>query len=112
MQDLYAKRDEIENLLMKEADTCRKSGIQYAENLAEYRKAVRIETLKERAKGTAVGLTSDLVRGLEYVADLKQAAMSAEAVYKSSQEYINILKIRLRMVNDDIQRVWTSGGVQ
>jgi len=47
MQDLYAKRDEIENLLMKEAEICRNSGIQYAENLADYRKAVRTETLKD-----------------------------------------------------------------
>ena len=110
MQDMYAKRDEIEELLMQEVETFRRSGIKYAENEAEYRKAVRVETLKERARGTAVGLTNDLVRGLDYVADLKQASMSAEALYKSSQEAINVLKIRLRMVNEDIQRAWTSGG--
>lgn len=110
MQELYAKKDEIEALLMQEVETFRRSGIKYAENEAEYRKAVRVETLKERAKGTAVGLTNDLVRGLDYVADLKQASMSAEALYESSKEYINVLKIRLRMVNDEITRAWNSGG--
>ena len=112
MQDLYAKRDELEDLLMQEAETYLKSGIKYAENIAAYRKAIRIETLKERAKGTAATITGDLVRGIEYVADLKQAAVSSEAVYKSSQEVINILKIRLRVVEAEIQRVWNSGGNQ
>ena len=112
MQDLYRKRDELEDMLMSENDTFRRSGILFAENLAEYRKAVRVETLKERANGTPVTVTSDLVRGIPYVADLKQASMSAEAVYKSSQEAINILKIRLRIVEAEIQRAWTSGGIQ
>ena len=110
LQDLYAKRDEIERLLMEEAETFRKSGIQFAENTAEYRKAIRVETLKERAKGTPVTAISDLVRGLAYVAELNQAVISSEAVYKSSQEVINILKIRMKTVEADIQRVWTSGG--
>jgi hypothetical protein len=112
MQDLYAKRDELENLLMQEVETYRRSGIQFAENTAAYKKAVRVETLRERAKGTPVTVTGDLVRGLDYVAELKQAVISSEAVYKSSQEYINILKIRLRIVDADIQRVWNSGGYE
>lgn len=112
MQDLYAKRDELEAMLMQEVETYRRSGIQLAENQAAYRKAVRLETLKERAKGTPVTVTSDLVRGIEYVADLKQAEVSAEAVYRSSQEYINVLKIRLRIVDAEIQRTWSSGGYE
>ena len=112
MQELYQKRDELEELLMDAISTYRSSGIQHAENLASYRKAVRVETLKERAKGTPVTVTSDLVRGIPYVADLKQAELCAEAVFDSSKEYINVLKIRLRMVEAEIQRIWNSGGHQ
>ena len=110
MQDLFAERKAIIDELKLETDTMRSSGCQLARNESEYRKAVRIETLKERMEGTPVTITSDLVRGIGYVADLKEASKCAEAMYKSSQEKINVLKIRLRIVEEDINREWQSGG--
>lgn len=112
MQDLYARKNELEALLLQEASTYRQSGIQYACNESEYRKAIRVETLKERAKGTPVTVTSDLVRGLDYVAELKQASLGAEAVYKSSWELIQIYKLLYKGVDAEIQRIWNSGGYQ
>jgi len=112
MQDLYAERDEITELLMQELDTCRKSGIKYAENEAEYRKALRLAILELRADGLPVTITPDVARGIPGIADMKMARDSSEAVYKSSQEFINVLKIRLRMVNDEIARAWSNGGMQ
>ena len=109
MQDLFALREEIIGLLMEELATCRQSGIKYAENEAEYRKALRIAILNERAIGTPVTITGDLCRGREDIADMKLSRDSAEAVYKSSQEYINVLKLRLRIVEADIEREWSSG---
>ena len=110
MQDLYATRYEIEQQLMEELTTCRNSGIQYAENEAEYRKALRIEILKERMDGTPVTIIGDICRGKEAIANLKMARDASEAVYKSSQEAINALKLRLRMVEADIQRDWGTRG--
>ena len=111
MQELIDKRNELERLLEDELATCRRSGIQLAENEAAYRKALRVEILKERAKGTPVSIISDLCRGMEHRAELKLARDSADAVYKASQEAINVRKLRLRMVDADIQRIWNSGGI-
>lgn len=111
MQDLFEKRDELERLLEEELETCRRSGVQLAENEAKYRKSLRLEILKERAKGTPVSIIGDLCRGMEHIADLKQARDSSEAVYKASQEAINVRKLRLRMVDAEIQRIWNSGGI-
>lgn len=108
MQDLYAERNAIVDELVKETDTMRNSGCQYAHNESEYRKAIRIETLNERMEGTPVTVISDLVRGIPYVAELRDTLKCSEAMYKSSQEKINVLKLRLRIVEEDINRMWSS----
>lgn len=112
MQALYAKRDELERLLVEALDECRRSGIKLAENEAEYRKALRIEITEARANGVPVTIISDMCRGIPYIADLKQARDSAEAIYKASQEAINVNKLRIRMVDAEIQRTWNSGGYE
>lgn len=112
MQDLIARRDEILDELSKEVGLMRSSGQQLAENEAKYRMRIRTETLLERSEGTPATLVRDLVRGIREVAELKQQAMCSEALYKSSQEKINVLKLELRTVEADIQREWNSGGYQ
>lgn len=111
MQDLAAQIDELTELMTQELDNCRKSGVQLAENEAEYRKMLRIEILAERAKGTPVTVIGDICRGKEAIADAKLRRDTSEALYKASQEAINVYKIRLRMLNAQVQRIWTSGGV-
>lgn len=111
MQDLYGQLDELTDLLMQELETCKTSGCQYAENEAEYRKALRLAILEERARGTAVTITSDLCRGRPDIAELKRLRDCSEAIYKASQEAINVYKLRIRMVDAQIARVWSSGGV-
>lgn len=112
MQDSLARRAEIIDELQSETDIMRNSGCQLAHNIRDYRIAIRKETLSERMKGTPATVTSDIVRGIPYVAELKDACLCAEAMYKSSQEKINVLKLELRTVEADIQRDWTSGGYQ
>lgn len=112
MQDLYAQLDELTSDLMQELEVCKSSGCQYAENEAEYRKALRISILEERQKGTPVTITSDLCRGRPDIAELKRLRDCSEAIYKASQEAINVYKLRIRIINEQITRVWNSGNTQ
>ena len=84
MQDLYGEREQLFDQLMQELEALRRTGQQYAENEAEYRKALRIAILEERSKGTPVTVISDLCRGREDIAELKQRRDCAEALYKAS----------------------------
>lgn len=111
MQELYEQLDDLTDQLMAELDVCKTSGCQYAENEAEYRKALRLAILEERERGTAVTITSDLCRGRPDIAELKRLRDCSEAIYKASQEAINVYKLRIRMVDAQITRVWNSGGV-
>lgn len=99
---MYAQREEL--------DTLRRTGQQYAENEADYRKALRIAILEERSKGTPVTIIGDLCRVREEIAEKKQLRDCAEALYKASSEAIMALKLRIKTVDADIQRTWTSGG--
>lgn len=110
MQDLYGEREQLFDQLMQELEALRRTGQQYAENEAEYRKALRIAILEERSKGTPVTVISDLCRGRPDIAEKKQLRDCAEALYKASNEAIMALKLRIKVVDADIQRAWTSGG--
>lgn len=110
MQDLYGEREQLFDQLMQELEALRRTGQQYAENEAEYRKALRIAILEERSKGTPVTVISDLCRGREDIAEKKQLRDCAEALHKASSEAIMAIKLRIKIVDADIQRTWTSGG--
>ena len=111
MQDLFGQLDDLTDQLMEELETCRTSGCQYAENEAEYRKALRIAILEERERGTPATITSDLCRGRPDIAEKKRLRDCSEAIYKASQEAINVYKLRIRMLDAQITRVWNSGNV-
>ena len=71
---------------------------------------LRIAILEERDKGTPVTVISDVCRGREDIAELKRLRDCSEAIYKASQEAVNVLKLRIRVLNDEIDREWNSGG--
>ena len=84
MQALTEELDELTDRLEAELKTCKESGCQYAENEAEYRKALRIAILNERQKGTPVTIIGDVCRGQEQIAEAKRRRDCSEAIYKAS----------------------------
>lgn len=111
MQELSRELDELTDRLERELATCRASGCQFAQNESEYRKLLRIEMLQERERGTPVTIIGDVCRGKEQIAEAKRRRDCSEAIYRSSQEAINVLKLRIRMVDAQMTRVWNSGNV-
>ena len=49
--------------------------------------------------------------GCQYAAEAKRRRDCSEAIYKASQEAINVIKLRIRMVDAQITRIWNSGDV-
>ena len=108
--DLQQERKELEERLMQEIEAYEKSGCQLAKNEAEYRKALRVEILLERANKTPVSIVSDICRGKPEIAELKLNRDCSEAVYSASKEAIHAIKLRLRILDEEITREWNSGG--
>lgn len=110
MEDLFWKVQELCELNEERVKALRSSGVQLAENEAEYRKALRIEILKERAKGTPVTIIGDLVRGLPHISELRLKRDTAEAVYWSIREEVNVNQLRIRVLDNQLGREWGQAG--
>ena len=111
MVELHEELDELTDRLERELETCRTSGCALARNEQAYRTALRLAILEERRKGTPATVTGDLCRGREDIAALRCQRDCSEAIYRASQEAINVLKLRIRMVDAQITRIWNSGNV-
>lgn len=68
----------------QEAENVRKAGYEVARWQTEYRKLVSTHTAELRTGGTPVTITSDLVRGMEDVAEAHEKWLCAEADLKAS----------------------------
>lgn len=89
-----------------------KSQVEYKDNLIEsakkdreYRKLYSQELLKEREKGIQVSILSDVCRGKEEIINARTESNIADGLAKASLEKINILKIEIRIIEDEIQAI-------
>lgn len=108
--DLFTRIEELCDLNEQRVQDMRSAGVTHAENEAEYRKAKRIATLKERAKGTPVSLIRDLVQGDEHIAELKLKSDAAGEVRESIKEEIQVNKIRIATLREQLAREWSLAG--
>lgn len=114
MDDLFGRIEELCDLNERRVQDLRSTGVKYAENEAEYRSALRVAILQERSRGTPVTIIGDLVRGDPRIAELRVNRDASEAVYKSIQEEINVNKLRIRVLDNQLAREWgqlAQGGV-
>ena len=86
----------------------RKTGSDFAEAERDYKILLRREALKLRDGGLAVGLIDKTVYGIPEVAAARFARDVAEATYKANQESINVLKLQIRILDNQIAREWGS----
>lgn len=84
-------------------------GRDYAEAESKYRTALAVEMLRLRdEEGYPVTLVPDLARGKPEVARLKVDRDCKESLYKSALEAINVNKIRVKILEQQLDREWKS----
>lgn len=86
----------------------RKTGTEFAEAERDYKILLRQEALKLKDGGMAVTLIDKAVYGSKTVADARFKRDVAEATYKANQESINVLKLQIRILDNQIAREWGS----
>lgn len=103
-------------LKMQELDTAlkslRKTGSAYAEAERNYRVALRQKALTLKDDGMAIGMITLTVYGVPEIAELRFRRDTAEAVYKANQEAINVIKLELRIISEQINREWGNDGTE
>lgn len=105
--DLY---EEITRLI-KELDLSvrqlRKSGTDYAQTEKDYKVCLRQEALKLRAdENMPVTLINQIIYGVPEVAKLRFERDVKEAVYEANKEAINSIKLKLRILEGQLNREW------
>ena len=108
--DLLQELWKINDLLTKALGEYKQRGREYAKAQRDYRVLLRQTILRLRADGTAVTIISDLARGDEKVAEAKEQEVITETLYKSCQEAINVYKMQMRLLQEQINKEYTNGG--
>lgn len=83
-------------------------GVTAAEKEKAYKIALRQEALRLRAEGMAVGLIDKVAPG--GVAEERFERDAADAYYKAAQENVLVLKLQIRILDNQISREWGANG--
>ena len=106
--DLYNELMQLTKELDISVKQLRTSGSDYAKAYTDYRIALAQELVRVRNDGTPVSLCSDLARGNREVARLKFQEISKEAIYKANLESINAIKLRIKVIENQIDKEYTN----
>lgn len=105
--DLFSDIQELINKLNVSIKTLAKNGKALAEAERDYKITLRQEALKLRQeKNMAVTLINQIIYGIPQVADKRFKRDIAEAMYNTNQEYINTLKLQIRVLESQLSREW------
>ena len=102
--ELELKINKLSELLDKAIKELKNTGKDYAEAYTSYRIALAKELLKLKDEGMAITLAGDIARGKPEIARLKFNEISKEAIYKANLESINATKLRIKIIEEQIQR--------
>ncbi len=105
-QDLQIEMAEIKNLLNTALSESKKRGRALAEGEKIYRMELAKKMLIERDKGTPVTIISDVCRGDENISQLRFERDILESDYRSALEAINVYKLEIKSLENQIQREW------
>lgn len=105
--DLYEQITKFINELDISVRQLRKSGSDLAEAEQKYKICLREEALKLRAeKNMPVTLINQIIYGVPEVANLRFDRDVKEAVYQANLEAINSIKLKLRILENQLNREW------
>lgn len=107
--DLVNELNDLCNKLTVSGRQMQKYGNELAEAERDYKVCLREEALRLRTtKDMPVTLINQVVYGVPEVAEKRFKRDVAETMYKTAQESINTLKLKIRILDAQISREWGS----
>lgn len=108
--DLYEDILKLMAELTSSIKVLKSNGQELAEAERDYKITLRTEALKLRADNTPVTLINQIIYGVPAVADLRLKRDIAQAKYEANKEHINVTKLKLRVLENQLAREWGSAG--
>lgn len=104
-------QDELQNtIMMADASlkTLKSTSRQFVEAEKEYKTLLRLECLKLKEEGMAIGMIDKTCYGLDNVAAARAKAHLAEMTYEANKEAMQWYKLKARLLDNQIQREWNN----
>lgn len=108
--ELYDELTKLTNQLETSIKMLRQNGTAYAQAEKDYKILLRTECLRLRDEGMAIGMIDKTCYGIPAVAEARYRRDCADAVYTANKEAINSIKLRMRLVENQLQREWSATG--
>ena len=102
--DLITERETKAKQLDKAILDLRQNGSAYAQAEKDYKILLRIECLKLRDEGMAIGMIDKTCYGIPSVADARYKRDIAQTTYEANKEAVLSLKLQLRLIDNQIGR--------
>ena len=103
-QELEQKRNDLDISIKR----LRTHGNDLAQAEHDYKVAVSKEALKLRDEKMAVGMISLVIYGIKEIATLRLKRDIAQVMYDANLEHINVMKLQLRIIENQLKREWES----
>lgn len=110
MQDLMSEMNRMKDDLHKSMRMLRQNGENLAkkENAYQVKKAQAVLVMKSQgATSTEINLT---IKGQPEVSEALFERDMAKVMYEANQEHINVVKLELRVLENQIAREWSNNG--
>lgn len=102
--DLYIELGEKRNNLDKAIDTLANNGYDLAAKERDYKIAINKKALELRTEDAPVTLINTIIYGYEDIAKLRFERDIAQVKYNSNLEYINTIKLQIRILENQLSR--------
>jgi hypothetical protein len=104
--DLYNDILGLMEQLTKSIAVLKQNGVKLAEAERDYKITLRTEALRLKTEGLPVTLINQIIFGVDAVAQKRFARDVAEATYNANQEHINATKLKIRVLESQLNREW------
>ena len=105
--DLVNDIQQLMNELSASIKVLRKNGNELAQAECDYKICLRQEALKLRAEeNMPVTLINQIIYGVPEVAEKRLKRDIAQTMYNTNQEHINVTKLKLRLLEAQLNREW------
>lgn len=110
MQDLLMELNQARKDLDTSMKLLRKHGAEYAQAEHDYQVIKSQTVLVMKSNGCSVTEINLSIKGQPQVAEAMLKRDVAKVTYEANQEHINVKKLDLRIIENQIAREWNSNG--
>ena len=108
--DLYSEIEHLMAELTASIGKLRENGARLAEAEQDYKITLRQEALRLRADDMPVTLINQVIYGVPDVAKKRFKRDVEQANYDANKEHLNVTKLKLRIIEAQLEREWSAAG--